>query len=165
MIKFKSCILLLFSIGLTLIQAQNATISTGGNAIGTDGSVSYSIGQSNYITNRSNTGSVNQGIQQPFEISIISGLEQAESILLECLVYPNPTTDFLRLKLQDYNAANLSYMVYDINGVQLISKKVTGAETEISLQGQEHGMYFLKVIQSQGANSQNEIKVFKIIKN
>ena len=165
MIKFKSCILLLFSIGLTLIQAQNATISTGGNAIGTDGSVSYSIGQSNYITNRSNTGSVNQGNQQPFEISIISGLEQAESILLECFVYPNPTTDFLRLKLQDYNAANLSYMVYDINGVQLISKKVTGAETEISLQGQKSGTYFLKVLQLKVTSNQQEIKVFKIIKN
>ncbi len=162
--QMKTCAFFILLLGLSSVHAQQATLATGGDAVGVDGSVNYSLGQTNYSTNRSNSGSVSQGVQQPFEISTVSGIE-VKRIQLECSIYPNPTTNFLRLKLQDYNAENLSFQLYDISGQQLINKKVVGNDTEISLFGQKPGTYFLKVVQPQGANNQLEIKVFKIIKN
>lgn len=155
--------LLLLGIAYTL-NAQQATITSGGKASGLDGSVNYTVGQAVYAISKGAAGSIVQGVQQPYEVSVVSGIE-VKSITLECSVYPNPTTDFLRLKLQDYNVVNLTYQLFDINGIQILCRKVDGSDNEISLQNYQNGTYFLKVIRIQSANNQQEIKTFKIIKN
>jgi len=43
---------------------------------------------------------VAQGVQQPCEISIGTGIEEVEGITLQCSVYPNPATDILMLKIE-----------------------------------------------------------------
>jgi len=150
----------LFGFGTT-VQAQTSIPASGGNATGGGASVSYSAGQVVYTTNTSiTTGSVAQGIQQPFEISVITGIEQAEDITLVCSVYPNPASDFLTLKVENYDKENLSYILFDASGKLLVSKKVTGNVTIISMANLLPSLYFLKVI-----DNQKEIKTFKIIKN
>jgi hypothetical protein len=150
----------LFGFGST-IQAQNGIPASGGNASGSGGTVSYSVGQVVYTTNTSITsGSVAQGVQQPFEISVITAIEQAEDITLVCSVYPNPASDFLILKVENYDKESLSYKLIDSNGKLLESKKVTGNETIISMANLLPNLYFLKVV-----DNQKEIKTFKIIKN
>jgi hypothetical protein len=49
------------------IQAQQTNASAGGNATGSGGTVSYTIGQQEYNSFSSGSGSVNQGVQQPQE--------------------------------------------------------------------------------------------------
>jgi len=98
-------------------------------------------------------------VQQPYEISVISGINDG-AITLDCTAYPNPTTDYLRLKIADNTTLNLTYQIYDINGKLLFNKKVEGSETTISMQGLVPGSYFLKV-----TDNKQEIKTFKIIKN
>jgi len=150
--------LCLFEYGTT-IQAQNTIPASGGNASGS-GTVSYSVGQVVYTTNTSTTyGSVAQGVQQPFEISVITAIKQAKDITLVCSVYPNPASDFLTLKVENHDTDNLSYKLFDANGKLLESKKVTGNETVISMANLLPSLYFLKVIENQ-----KEIKTFKIIK-
>jgi hypothetical protein len=145
----------------TAIRAQNAITASGGNAAGGGVSVSYSVGQVVYATNTSVTnGSVAQGVQQPFEISVITAIEQAKDITLVCSVYPNPANDFLTLKVENYDAESLSYKLFDASGKLLESKKVTGNITIISMANLLPSLYFLKVI-----DNQKEIKTFKIIKN
>ncbi len=152
-------VICMFGFGIA-IRAQNAIPASGGNATGS-GTVSYSVGQVVYTTNTSITnGSVAQGVQQPFEISIITGIKQAEDITLAFSTYPNPASDFLTLKVENYDNENLSYKLFDANGKLLESKNVTGNETIISMANLLPNLYFLKVI----ANK-NEIKTFKIIKN
>ncbi len=73
-------------------------------------------------------------------------------------VYPNPTTNYLTLKVEDNT--NLSYELYDIKGKIIDSKTVTNNSTNISLEGQPSAVYFLSVVH----NSQI-VKTFKIIKN
>ena len=142
------------------IQAQNAIPASGGNATGSGGYVSYSVGQVVYTTNTSITaGSVAHGVQQPFEISVLTAIEQAEDIKLICTAYPNPASDFLTLKVENYDRKSLSYKLIDSNGKLLESKKVTGIETTISMANLLPNLYFLKVI-----DNQKEIKTFKIIK-
>jgi hypothetical protein len=158
-LKFALIAFCLFEFG-TAIQAQNSIPASGGNASGSGGKVSYSIGQVVYTTNTSTTsGSVAQGVQQPFEISVITGIEQAEYITLDCSAYPNPSSDFLTLKIKNYDKENLSYKLIDANGKLLESKKVNSNETTISMVNLLPNLYLLKVI-----DKNKEIITFKIIK-
>ncbi|OFY82304.1 MAG: hypothetical protein A3F72_21770 [Bacteroidetes bacterium RIFCSPLOWO2_12_FULL_35_15] len=158
--KIKLSVLLLLGIELTGMQAQEAIPASGGNASGSGGSVSYSVGQVVYTTNTETNGSVAQGVQQPYEILIVTGLEEAEGINLVCSAYPNPATDFVKLKIENYKTENLTYQLYDISGKLLKNKKVESNEMIISLENLVHAAYFLKI-----TDNNKEIKTFKIIKN
>ena len=95
--------ILLFGIGLTGLQAQTSGNATGGNASGSGGSVSYSVGQVVYTTNIGTNGSVAQGVQQPYEISVVTAIEQTKTINLLVTAYPNPATDYLTLNISNSN--------------------------------------------------------------
>jgi hypothetical protein len=144
----------------TLIQAQNTIPATGGNASGTGGNLSYTIGQVASMTIPGITGTVTQGVQQPYEISVVTALEEAKDINLISSVYPNPTNDLLTLKVELYENASFSYWLYGVSGNLIETKKVLSDETQISLGNQVAGSYFLKI-----TSGNKEIKTFKIIKN
>ncbi len=158
--KLKLIAILLLSLGLTGLQAQETTATSGGDASGSGGSVSCSIGQVFYITNTGSNGSVAQGVQQPFEISEASGIEEAAGITLQCSAYPNPSTDYLNLVVENYKLENLTYQLYDISGKLLETKKIESSETTIAMCNFNPGIYFLKV-----TDNSKEIKTLKIIKN
>ena len=145
--------------GPFIVQAQNTISSSGGNASGGGGTVSYSIGEVVYTRLTGINGSVSQGVQQPFEISIITAIEGAELISLEFRIYPNPVSEILKLRTENYEIENLRYQLYDINGNILLSNKVEINETNISMQNLISATYLLKIIQGN-----KEIKTFKIIK-
>lgn len=151
--------LLTFTFSLSTVSAQENVNATGGNASGSGGSASYSVGQVVYTTNTGTNGSVAQGVQQPFEISVVNGVEEAKEISLVCSAYPNPTTDFLELKVESEKFKDLSFQLYDITGKLLETKKIEGNETHIITSNLAPAIYFLKVMQSE-----KEIKTFKIVK-
>jgi hypothetical protein len=158
--RLKLIAILLLGLGLTGLQAQTSTNATGGNASGSGGSASYSVGQVVYTTNTGANGSVAQGVQQPYEISVVTGIEEAKEINLSVSAHPNPTTDYLTLGISEFDISNLSYQLYDINGRLLQNEKITGNQTRIEMSNLVPATYFVKVLQNQ-----NEIKTFKIIKN
>jgi len=158
--KTKIFMTLFLGLGITAANAQQVITTAGGNASGTGGSVSYSVGQIAYKTDSSSSGSIAQGVQQPFEISILTSIEEAIGIQLLCMAYPNPTTDFLFLKVENYNKENLLYHLYDINGKLLESKEITSSGATLTMNGFAAGTYFLKVM-----DSGTEAKSVKIIKN
>jgi len=152
--------LLLFVPGLTVVQAQTSIPASGGNASGGGGTVSYTVGQIVYTKNNGSNGSSIQGVQQPYEISVVTGIEAAKDISLEIMVYPNPATDFVKLKIKNYEVLNLRYQLYDINARLLQDSKVEGNETNIVMSNYVSTTYFLKV-----TDNNKVIKTFKIIKN
>jgi len=158
--KLKSSMVLLFAIGLTGLQAQEVISASGGNASGSGGSASYSVGQMVYTTNTGTNGSVAQGVQQPYEISVIIAIEEAIGITLQCSAYPNPTTDYLTLEVKEFNLSALTFQLYDMTGKLLQNEKISGAQTSIVMNNLVPATYFVKVIQGN-----KEIKTFKIIKN
>ena len=89
--------LLTFTFFLSTVSAQESVNATGGDASGSGGSASYSVGQVVYTTNVGTNGSVSQGVQQPYEISVVTAIEEAKGINLTVTAYPNPTTDYLSL--------------------------------------------------------------------
>ena len=153
---------LLLGLGINLTHAQYATTSSGGNASGSGGSVSYSIGQVVYTTNTGINGSVAQGVQQPYEISVVMGIEENKGISLVFSAYPNPTTDFLTLKIDGakINIQSMSFQLFDISGKLLESKKIEGDKTSISMENLASATYFLKLY-----DMDKEVKIFKVIKN
>jgi hypothetical protein len=168
--KLRIAIFIISSISFAVSNAQTTVTTAGGNSTGTQGSVSYSIGQTVYTTTTASNGSVAQGVQQPFEITVISGIDEAKSISLNWSTHPNPVADNLRLKLGDLSELyfdNLYYQLIDISGKMLVNKQITGAEATISMQALVAGNYFLKVF-SKPKNGKTtkglELKTFKIIK-
>ena len=160
--RLKLSALLFLGLGLTGLQAQTSVNATGGNASGSGGSASYSVGQLAYTTNTGTNGSVSEGVQQPFEISVVTGLEEAKGINLSVSAYPNPTTDFLNLKVDastPLSIQSMSYQLYDINGKLLENKKIEGNETSIVMSNLVPATYFVKVTEGN-----KEVKTFKIIK-
>ena len=159
--RLKLSVVLLLGLGLTGLQAQTSVNATGGNASGSGGSASYSVGQLAYTTNTGTNGSVSEGVQQPFEISVVTGIEEAKDIFLNVSAYPNPTTDYLELKVENLQLSELSYKLYDISGKVYQNKEIGNSITKIEMQNLPQGIYFIKVIDTKN----KEFKTFKIIKN
>ncbi len=143
------------------LSAQEALPAGGGTATGSGGSASFTVGQLVYTTNSGTTGSVSQGVQQAYTITVTGIKDLLKGITLQCTVYPNPVLEYLTLNIEGNEFANLNYWLYDINGKVLKSRPVFPGETVIPMQELSPSTYFLKV---QGAGT-NRIKVFKIIKN
>lgn len=151
--------LLLLLVTFSKLIAQQATVTSGGNASGTGGSVSYSIGQVADKTQTGTTGTITQGVQQPFEIVTLSGAEFT-SIKLEAMVYPNPTTTNVTLKITNFNLDQVSYLLFDMNGRVLNEGKIVSEETVIDMDRYAVATYLLKV-----NSDSKQLKTFKIIKN
>ena len=69
-----------------------------------------------YTINPGTGGTVAQGVQQPYDIFALTGIELTD-IELNLLAYPNPTTDFLHLQIEDYSSENWTYLLNDKQGV------------------------------------------------
>ena len=154
------CLLFLSCFLFTAMQAQETIPATGGSATGSGGTVTYSAGQVTYNTFSGTTGTVAQGVQQPYEISVVTGISNPREITLECSIFPNPATKLVKLMVESIDYENLRFRLYDINGILIQDKKVESRETEISMENLSSSIYFLKVI-----NNNKEVKVFKIVKN
>lgn len=157
--KAKLTFLFLAGIGFSGLQAQDASTASGGDASGAGGSAAYSVGQVAYTSIETASGSVNQGVQQPYKVSTI-GINTNPDIDLLMSVYPNPSTTLINLSVQNMDLTNLSYQLFDVQGKLLVSQKITNSETSIVMEEFATGSYFLNVI-----NNQEELKSFKIIKN
>ena len=148
--------LFLLGIGYT-IQAQQAIITTGGNATGSGGSASFSSGQVNYTSVAGTTGAVSQGVQQAYEIFTLGLNEAAITILLSA--YPNPTTDNLTLQIKDFSNKKLNYELYNMQGTLLETKKINDSQTQIDMTRWSAATYLIKIF-----SDKKQVQSFKIIK-
>jgi len=146
-------------LGVTGIQAQSAILPLGGEITRPEGTVSYSVGQVTYNTHVGSSGSVAEGVQQPFEISIVTGIEET-SIQLDLAVYPNPTTNYLTLKVENNEFSTLNYQLFDLQGKLIADNKLTNNSTQIKMANLRRATYLLKV-----SNNQKTIKTFRVVKN
>lgn len=163
--KIQLSISLILFLGLASLHAQETEPASGGNASGSGGSSSYSVGQVFATTYSGSTGTVSTGVQQPFEISLITGTEEGKAISLSFSVYPNPTTSYLTVQIDDGLSEICTAYLYDITGHLVKNITIENTETKIDMSNLPVGTYILKIIESINLTSSKEIKVFKIIKN
>jgi len=121
--------LILIGIVSALSQAQQTVIVSGGDISGLGGSLSYSIGQITYNEHVGNTGSSTQGMQQAFEISVVGVKSPEFDHALS--VFPNPVKTQLILQVKDYDTADLTYQLIDVQGNLLMNEKVLAPRSEI----------------------------------
>ena len=152
-------LILLLVFGFTELSAQESVLATGGDAVGSGGSVSYSVGQVVYTTKPGNDGKISEGVQQPYEIFLITGIEDAFGIKLECSAYPNPITDFLTLQIGGSLPLQISFSLFDMEGRLIKNKIISDNNTKIQMSDLVSATYFLHV-----STNDRKIKAFKIVK-
>lgn len=148
---------LLFFFTAIAANAQQGNVVSGGDAVGNAGSVTFSIGQVAYINSGNAAGTVTQGVQQPFEISVV-GVNDFPGIALSMSVYPNPTASRLNLSIDNFEGQELSFQLFDVQGKQISTQKITQALTQIDVSGFANATYYLKV-----SGSDSVLKTFQII--
>ncbi|HYW94387.1 MAG TPA: T9SS type A sorting domain-containing protein [Bacteroidales bacterium] len=156
--KLKFFALILFSTSISGLYGQQVIPAAGGNASGTGGETTYTLGQIAFSAYENTEYSVAEGVQQPFEISQITGIEQKGELNKLLFVYPNPTSDYLTLKVGKQAGKGLRYQLLDVRGKLLETNEIDNSETSIDVSHLATGTYFLNV-----SNSKNKV-VFKIIK-
>ena len=141
----------------TIHQSINAS---GGNISGANGKISYSVGQVFYTVKGGHNGTASEGVQQPYEISVITETIETEGINLSATIYPNPASEILMLNIGNYEVSDLFFQMYDITGKLLEERKITDIETTIDMSNKAKAIYFLRLF-----TQKQEIKSFRIIKN
>ena len=148
----------LLSFSVNAQTSHQVLSASGGDATGSGGSVAYSVGQIVYTTHTGTTGSVAQGVEQAYEIYSVGIKETTLNISLS--VFPNPTSDFLTLKVEDYNNEALNYTLLDEQGRLVFNEQITTQDTQVAMSTLARGAYFINVLQAN-----KKIQTFKIIKN
>ncbi len=156
--QLKITLTLLLGLGVPMLYAQNSINASSGQISGSTGEISFSVGQVFYNTNIGATCYESQGIQQPFDITVITSLGGFEHINLS--VFPNPTANYLHLIIEDADKTQYTYQLYSTNGTVIQNEKVFETVTTINMCSFVSAIYFMKVF-----NKNKLIKTFKIIKN
>jgi hypothetical protein len=152
--------IVVLSFEITGLFAQVVIPASGGNAKGSGGTIDYTLGQMVYTSHEGTNGALAQGVQQPYEIWVITEIDAANRIALHCSVEPNPVVDDLILTIESADQLQYSLSLYDINGKIIENQLIVNVETIISMEELVPSVYLLKVF---AVNE--EVKTFKIIKN
>lgn len=123
--------------------SQKATVTAGGDATGPNGSVSYTIGQIDYISVTS-SGSVYQGVQQPYELYVLETAEWNSDFSITA--YPNPVVSFLTVDIGDNSSQPFKYVLVDANGRTVAQGELKEKETQLDVRELASSSYFLNIL-------------------
>ncbi len=155
------CFVLSISFTSTVV-AQESTNASGGTVKNSNGEVSYSIGQIAYEAQSSIAGSINQGVQVAYIVTETTHIDNYECLSHDISVFPNPSTDYLNLKIENFEnraVSELYYQLFDLNGKLILNGMIKSSETKIDMQYQKTGTYLVKVL-----SNNKEVKTYKILK-
>jgi hypothetical protein len=138
--------------------AQQDVITASANDEGAGGTVSWSLGLVAFSTLTGTSGSLLEGVQQPYEIYIMTGIDD-EVQLQKITLFPNPATDIITLKFSEPKLKNFSCQLYDLQGKPLKEVEISSQETIIYLGGISLSNCFIVITENQ-----KPVKIFKIIK-
>jgi hypothetical protein len=149
-------ILLLFN-SFKFYSQQN-TVASGGDYIGSNGSLSFSVGQIDYLNIDNASGNVNQGVQQPYQI-LDNSVNESDNTF-EITIGPNPSFDVLIVQADFSKMNDIQGFITDQNGKMVKERQNLSLNPSFKLNDLSSGNYFLQI-----ENEQKLIKSYKIIKN
>jgi hypothetical protein len=147
-----------------VLSAQEATSSAGGNISGKGGSVSYTLGQVSYTSVSVSDITLGEGVQQAFDKTsgiIIPNGPSSNDLTIDCIVFPNPTTNYVTLTVKNSNLKDLKFMLYDTNKKLVKQAEIQTSNTVVSMVDLPTGNYLLTVMNPK----KNILRIFKIIKD
>ncbi|HWY12742.1 MAG TPA: T9SS type A sorting domain-containing protein [Bacteroidia bacterium] len=152
-------IFLLFSFYWSLAFSQKGQVAAGGDATGAGGSASYSIGQIDYIAPTGSGGNSNEGLQQPYELFVVSTSVNETENSVSVNVFPNPVSHSVNIHIKNSSFQNYSYKITDVSGKLISENKITEQKSVIPVSEFNSGTYFITI--SEGTT---QIKTYKLIK-
>lgn len=133
---FFLCISLIFP---CLMNAQSATVSSGGEGSGLGGTVSFSIGQLVVESTVDSEGSISPGVQHAVE-SMVTFID--ENVLCNILtVYPNPTTERIHCSFDQVFIGEVC--VFDHLGQCVFIQALNAQEMSIDVSKWSTGAYLM----------------------
>ncbi len=163
-VKFKSMkpvsiIIVLFLLGINLRAQQLEVVNSGGGCHeNNEGSITFSIGEIVIETLTHGDCCLTQGFCQA-NITV-TAINKIQDLDYELSVYPNPTKDFVILKVNKDHLNDFKYLLFDMNGRLIKMEQIVDKETVIPFNFLIPSIYYLKII-----NQQSEQKTFKIVKS
>lgn len=151
-------ILLFFSTFQPQINAQASLGTTGGELAGNGGGISYSVGQYLSAIRLGDMTTLQLGVQQAFEISVVTGTDE-ELLALEPILFPNPSPGIVYLKFNPNHQKDYHYQLMDLQGQVLKKEKLLTNINRIDLSSYAAQVLFLSI-----HNQERTLKTFKIIK-
>lgn len=146
---------------LANLQAQHAVGPAGGDTSGPGGTVAYSIGQVAYTSIDDEEGSINQGVQQPYDIIMVSTGEP--ELAFSATIFPNPASTTVQLNLDEHifssSTGTFAFWLYDPQGRMMKHQEITSATTIMALEKLAGSVYFLRI-----TLNDNTVKTFRIFK-
>ena len=139
-------------------NTEQQTIAVAGDDLISENiQLSWTLGQAIASSSSNNNVFIVEGFQQNSVITIPLGAAPEDNIIT---IYPNPTTDFIRLN-SDGNIGTIRYRLQSLKGEILLEKEQSDfyQTHEIDLLSYSRGVYLLTVTMYGG-----DPKQFKIIK-
>ncbi len=154
----KRLYLLIITLGCFIHARAQQTVSTTGETItNSTGSISYTIGQVDYISIET-AFSLSQGVQQVYTKSPVTYISTLENSITVS-VWPNPIVNSLFVKINNNAASGFSYQIFSIEGQLIEIKKIISNNTTIDTHSYNTGVYIISII-----HANNPSIRFKIIK-
>ncbi len=129
-------------------------------------SLSYSIGETMVATTSNFNQTLTQGFQQN-SFKAVVGIIELKDVAINVEAYPNPTTEFLNIKIsgknQELNAKDYELIMFDMLGKQVQLEKNWIDETTIQLDLKQipTGMYLVNFKEIKTAKIVSTFKVTK----
>ena len=146
---------------LPVLNGQQTINVSGGEAGGVGGEMSYSIGQIEYTVYNGTSGTMSQGVQQPYLEIMVGSEEPANSLSIR--LFPNPASSYTSLAVDEFESTtdltSFSYQLFDVYGHYLWSADIKSSTNRISTSSLATGMYIIKVFYKN-----QSIKTFRFIK-
>lgn len=160
-ITFFNYKLILTILVMSFVYSLNCQVSI--NSSGKDisspaGSISYSLGQIDFNSYNSQTGSVSLGVQHAYEI-FVTNLSEIDKII-SLQIFPNPVIDVLSLELSSIENKYFNYQIYNNEGKLLEASPILSVQTLIQFKEHKPSCYFLNVV----SDDNKVLKSFKIVK-
>jgi len=138
--------------------AQQGVMTTGQQLSGIGGQASVSLGQTDFIFASAMDYSMSQGVQQPYEISVVTSVT-SNSISLGAIVFPNPTNDAFTIKIPEANNGTLTFQIFAADGRLIEAAMLVQWQTIVSSVEWAQGSYYVRISDENGR--QNIMKIIK----
>ncbi|MFA6923904.1 MAG: T9SS type A sorting domain-containing protein [Bacteroidales bacterium] len=132
--------------------------SSGEYFIGTNATLSWTLGEPVTETFTGTNNILTQGFQQKYDIATI---QEENKNTYQISVFPNPTKDVLNVIINLGLDNKYTTQLFDMQGKLLVSNSFTGNSESINMNPFTSGNYLLRINNSKG----EIIKTLKIVRN
>lgn len=140
----KPQLVLLFVLAALNTSAQQGVTSTGSDATGAGGTLSYSVGQVSFTTVQAQGGTSSQGVQQSYEYLILA-MDAEANEASGISVSPNPTSDGVQLAFTTVPSASQRYVLLNAAGQVLHTANITSTLLHVPMADLPPATYLLRI--------------------